>query len=85
MCCSKGYPELKEEPCDDDHYCNYVDWPEYNRIQTGGIICTIILTAISVSPRQDPLSLPTLHAHVHARWRPSYAISCTGWHPKRES
>ena len=49
MCCSKAYPELKDKPCDLDHYCNYIDWVEYARIQVIGIIITILTGVISVA------------------------------------
>ena len=53
-CCAKCYEEFKEMSCEeikadtsaDDHYCRYVDWPEYQRVQTGGVITAIILAAI---------------------------------------
>jgi hypothetical protein len=46
-CCSQCYEESAEEPCDDDHYCLYVDWPEYQRIQAGGVITCAFLLGIA--------------------------------------
>ena len=40
---------MKDEPCDPDHYCTYVNWDEYAKIQVGGIGCTIACTAVTVS------------------------------------
>ena len=48
-CCSQDYPELEKLPCDLDHYCNYVDWDEYSRVQTGGIVVAIIMLVVMVS------------------------------------
>lgn len=47
-CCSKAYKELANEPCDPDHYCNYIDWGEYQRIQVAGIAITIATAAVAV-------------------------------------
>ena len=47
VCCSKKYEALKNEPCDLDHFCNYVDWEAYAEVQRGGIVAAIMLTVVS--------------------------------------
>ena len=53
-CCAQCYTEFEDLTCEqikadtsaDDHYCRYVDWPEYRRVQTGGVVTAILLAAI---------------------------------------
>ena len=51
-CCAQMYAENDGKSCDleemKDHYCEYVNWAEYTRVTTGGVIVTILMTVIMV-------------------------------------
>ena len=58
ICCSKCYEDLKDEPCDKHHYCTFVNWDEYAKVQLGGFVCFLICSAVSVSSLLVSVSLP---------------------------
>jgi hypothetical protein len=67
-CCSHGYEELKALPCDLDHYCNYIDWEEYKRVQTGGIVVTILMLVVMVSTFKFTLKCQFSPTFEHHSW-----------------
>ena len=50
VCCSKKYAALKDEPCDEDHYCTFIDPKAFKSMQTAGVVGFIVIAAMAVSP-----------------------------------
>ncbi len=69
-CCNQVYPGHEKDKCDLDHYCNYTDWKEFERVQMIGVALSIIVGALTVriwlhtTEVYCPSLMPSIDVHL---------------------